>query len=382
MLARFAAVGAVVTIVDVGVFVVLWSGGDGRAWLADGIAVVLASAVSFVAHRAVTFGGDPYRRWLDHHLSFLVAAVVGAAVDLGVLLAGLALTGTSSTAGGAGVKLAAVLVAGLTRWVMHRRVLFHIVRAVQVPRADRESAPGAVRVSVVLPAYEEAMGIGAAVGRVRAALADLDGGSEIVVVDDGSADDTAARARAAGADAVVVLPENRGKGAAVRAGAAAAGGRTVIFTDADLAYDPGQLVTMVLEIEGGWDVVVGSRRLAGTVTDVRARRVREIGGWVINRLTHAVVLGHYRDTQCGLKAFRSDVAATVFERCRIDGFAFDIELFVIAERDQLALREVPVRVTNTSGSTVRVARDGARLVRDLFRIRRWARQGRYQRATQ
>src|SRR5213076_2476928 len=160
----------------------------------------------------------------------------------------------------------------------------------------------------------------------------------------------------------------RGKGAAVRAGVLAARGRTVAFTDADLAYGPDQLVGILETVESGWDVAVGSRKHDGATALVRARRLREIGGRVINLLTHVVLLGNYRDTQCGLKAFRADVARVLFERARIDGFAFDIELFVMVECNGLALTEVPVTVRNTTASSVRVARDAARLVRDVFRI--------------
>jgi glycosyltransferase involved in cell wall biosynthesis len=218
--------------------------------------------------------------------------------------------------------------------------------------------------------------IAGTVGRVRT---DLAGAApvEIVVVDDGSTDGTAAEAERGGADRVLIQPQNRGKGAAVRAGVLAAAGRTIAFTDADLSYAPAQIGELLTAVESGWDVVVGSRRHAATTTLVRARRLREVGGRAINWLTRAVLLGHYRDTQCGLKAFRGDVAHLLFERARIDGFAFDVELFVMAERFGLGLTEVPVQVENRTRSTVKVARDAARLVRDLFRIRRWARQGRY-----
>ena len=113
-----------------------------------------------------------------------------------------------------------------------------------------------------------------------------------------------------------------------------------------------------------------------TRTLVQAGRLREIGGRVINWLTQLVLLGNYRDTQCGLKAFRADVGGEIFARSKIDG-AFDVELFVIAERNGLTLAEVPVTVVNTTRSTVRVVRDALRLVRDLFRIRRWLRKGAY-----
>ncbi|MGZ4786263.1 MAG: hypothetical protein ACXV5S_11380, partial [Acidimicrobiales bacterium] len=129
--------------------------------------------------------------------------------------------------------------------------------------------------------------------------------------------------------------------------------------------------------ESGWDVVVGSRRHDDTTTLVRARRVREIGGRAINLLTRVVLLGKYRDTQCGLKAFRSDVAQVIFGHSHIDGFAFDVEVFHLLELYQLSLAEVPVRVVNSSRSTVHVVPDALRTVRDVFRVRRWSHQGRY-----
>jgi dolichyl-phosphate beta-glucosyltransferase len=247
------------------------------------------------------------------------------------------------------------------------------------PPSDRPPAPGAVRLSVVIPAFGEEGRIGTTVHRVRTALdvVAAEGGLEIVVVDDGSVDGTAKEATEAGVEQVIVQPANRGKGAAVRAGVLAAQGRTVAFTDADLAYPPGQLLGLLARVEEGWDMVVGSRRHEHTRTLVRARRLREIGGRAINWLTRAVLLGDYHDTQCGLKAFRADSAKVLFGRSRIDGFAFDVELFLIAERNGMAVAEVPVEVENTTRSTVRVARDASRLVRDLFRIRRWARQGVY-----
>jgi len=213
---------------------------------------------------------------------------------------------------------------------------------------------------------------------VRAALAHTTGGVELIVVDDGSSDGTADAARAAGADVVISHPANRGKGAAVRTGVLAATGQTVAFTDADLSYAPEQLAGLLEIVESGVDVVVGSRRHELTRTLVRAGRLRELGGRVINGLTQLVLLGNYRDTQCGLKAFTAEAAKVIFERSRIDGFAFDVEVFVIAERNGLSLAEVPVTVMNTTRSTVNVVRDAARLVRDLFRIRQWSRSGVYE----
>ncbi|HEX6568811.1 MAG TPA: glycosyltransferase, partial [Acidimicrobiales bacterium] len=171
---------------------------------------------------------------------------------------------------------------------------------------------------------------------------------------------------------------NRGKGAAVRVGVLAARGRTVAFTDADLAYGPDQLRRVLAAVEDGWDVAIGDRRHPRTRTLVTPSRVRSWGSRAINWLSYAVLLGSYRDTQSGLKAFRSDVARFLFARTRVDGFAFDIEVLHLVERHQLSLVEVPVEVANSSRSTVRAARDAARLVVDLFRIRHWSAEGAYE----
>lgn len=259
-----------------------------------------------------------------------------------------------------------------------RRVAHDHVRENLDRRRPRPPAPGAVRLSVVVPAYREPH-IGDAVVAIRAALRDVaaDGGLEVVVVDDGSHDGTAERAELAGADVVVRQPVNRGKGAAVRAGVLASSGRTVAFTDADLSYSPDQVLGLLEQVEAGWDVVAGSRRHNDTTTLVRAGRLREVGGRGINLLTRAVLLGGYHDTQCGLKAFRSDAATLIFSHSHIDGFAFDVEVFLLVERYGLSLAEVPVRLASSSRSSVRVARDAVRLVRDLFRVRTWAAMGVY-----
>ena len=267
----------------------------------------------------------------------------------------------------------------LSRTAARRRALLAQVRTDQGRPTVRPPDPGEYRMSVVIPAYVEAHRIGDTVAQVRAALADVDAPEafEVIVVDDGSTDDTAERAREAGADQVLVLPVNRGKGAAVRAGVLAARGRTIAFTDADLSYPPHQLVRLLAEVEAGFDVVVGSRKHIEATTLVRGRRLRVLSGRIFNLLTLAVLLGQYRDTQCGIKAFRSDVARTLFSRARIDGFAFDVELFHLVERDRLSLKEVPVALANSETSTVRVGVDAARMLRDLFRIRWWGYRGLY-----
>ena len=370
---RYAAVGVVATVVDVTVFLVAHAAFDELA-SADILALAVAALTSAVLHRWVTLRNDPYVRWVQRLQFFIPVVIVAGAVDLVVLLA-FARSGHSVL----WPKLAAVGLAAFVRIGAHRSLLFRVVRREQDAPSNRPTAPGIFRLSVVVPAYREQGRIGHTVERLRHDLAAIqdDGGVEIIVVDDGSGDNTAAQARAAGADVVLVQPKNRGKGAAVRAGVLVAAGRTVVFTDADLAYAPSQIVTLLSKIEDGWDVVVGNRRHVATATLVRARRVREIGGRLVNLATHALLLGQYRDTQCGLKAFRSDVARLIFSSTQIDGFAFDVEIFHLVERHRLSLAEVPVAVENSERSTVKVVRDGLRLVVDIVRVRWWAREGRY-----
>ena len=239
------------------------------------------------------------------------------------------------------------------------------------------------RLTVVVPALREEGRIGETVAALRAALtpATAPAGVEIVVVDDGSGDGTSDEARQAGADQVITFDANRGKGAAVRAGVMAATGRTIAFTDADLAYAPDHILRLLEVVEAGADMVVGSRQHAHTTTLVRAGRLREVSGRVFSVVARVVVRVRHRDTQCGLKAFSASSARLLFDRARVDGFAFDVELFHLADRLGLDVREVPVELASSPTSTVRIGPDARTMVRDLFRIRRWGRDGSYERGT-
>jgi hypothetical protein len=131
------------------------------------------------------------------------------------------------------------------------------------------------------------------------------------------------------------------------------------------------------QVEAGWDVVIGNRRHPASQV-ARATGLRAVGSRLVNRLSAAVLLAAPRDTQCGLKAFRGDVARALFPHARIDGFAFDIELLHLIERTELSLGEVPVQLDETGEpSTVRLGRDVVQLAVDLLRVRRWSSAGAY-----
>ncbi len=368
----FALVGAVATAVDLLLFLLLaerWS----SVVAANVVALVAAATVAYTLNRRITFKGDRRARWVSNPGLFAGTAVVAGSVDTLVLVLvnpALALPITKILAIGFGAGV---------RWFMYRWILFTQVRRDLAQRVPRPAPDRPLRLTVVLPAYNERARIADTVGAIGETLVPVlaEDDFEILVVDDGSGDDTVEIAERAGAR-VVRQPTNQGKGAAVRRGVLEAQGRTVVFTDADLAYRPQLLLSVLEEVEQGWDMVVGSRRHEHTNVLVRARKLRELGGRMVNRLTHLVLLGHFRDTQCGLKGFQADIARVVFERTRIDGFAFDVELFLIAEQDQLSLREIPVSVENRAGSSVRIVADFLTLIVDLFRIRRWVGEGIYQ----
>jgi putative flippase GtrA len=371
----FFVVGLLATAVDIGIVLWLATPGQGalRLALTDVAALTCAAIVAYLLNRNVTFRGDRSARWVRRPSLFAATATLAAVVDIAVLLF-LAWLGVPLLV----AKSAAVLAAAVLRWISYRRILLNEVRRELGERSRRPPAPGDLRLSVVIPAFEERELITDTIRAIDGELAtQLERGSyELLVVDDGSSDDTSARASAAGAH-VVRLDENRGKGGAVKAGVLAARGQTIVFTDADLAYPAALLLDVLAKVEAGWDVVVGSRRHHDTNTLVKAGRLRVLGGRVINLLTHVVLLGNFRDTQCGLKGFRSDVGKVIFERTMITGFAFDVEIFLIAEQDRLSLTEIPVSITNRSGSSVQVIGDTVDLLRALFRIRRWAGAGRY-----
>jgi dolichyl-phosphate beta-glucosyltransferase len=235
-----------------------------------------------------------------------------------------------------------------------------------------EDAP--VYLSVVIPAFNERDRIGPTIAAIRTYLAAQAYASEIIVVDDGSGDGTADRARqalAGGPDSRVLrLPENRGKGRAVKEGVLAARGRVVLFSDADLSTPIAMLGRLLERLEAGADVVIGSRALMESDVRVHQPRLRESLGKLFNAVVRRLIVPGIRDTQCGFKAFRLEAARELFAELRTEGFCFDVEILDAARRRGLRIEEVPVVWENSKPSGVRVIRGFPQIVRDLARIRR------------
>jgi dolichyl-phosphate beta-glucosyltransferase len=231
--------------------------------------------------------------------------------------------------------------------------------------------------SVVIPAYNEALRLPATLERVAGHLGARGRAYEVVVVDDGSSDGTADVARAAGAAVRVLRHEpNRGKGYAVRRGMLAATGARRLMTDADLSTPIEELARLEAEIDRGADVAIGSRAVAGARIEVHQPAYREAMGRLFNVLVQALLLPGLADTQCGFKLFTAAAAGAAFGACRLDGFSFDVEALYVARRRGLRIAEVPVVWRNDAATRVGLAGGGAAFA-DLLRIRGLALRGAY-----
>ena len=235
--------------------------------------------------------------------------------------------------------------------------------------------------SLVVPAFNEEHRIVPSMQRIGDFLATLPYRCEVIAVDDGSAE----AGRLALESALGSLPEgvshrslrhetNRGKGAAVRTGALATIGDYVAFIDADLATPPEDLSALVAALDGGADVAAGVRNQPDG-SDMRNRRslARRLAGKAFATVMRRLLAPEVSDSQCPLKAFRRDAAQRLFQRQRIDTWAFDAELLFLARRLGLRVQQVPVTWHAVEGSRLRLNLRTASELLNLLRIRWWHR---------
>lgn len=232
--------------------------------------------------------------------------------------------------------------------------------------------------SVVIPAYNEAARLPPTLVRLDAYLRTALPDHEILVVDDGSTDDTAHRARASGLSSLTVIggAPNRGKGHAVRQGMLAARGARRLMTDADLSTPIEDLPRLMAALAEGADIAIGSRALPGSNVEVRQSWHREGMGRLFNLFVRVLALPDLHDTQCGFKVFTASAAEAAFTPARLDGFSFDVETLFIARRRGLRIAEVPVTWRNDVATHVGLLRGGQAFL-DLVRIRWNGARGRY-----
>jgi glycosyltransferase involved in cell wall biosynthesis len=229
--------------------------------------------------------------------------------------------------------------------------------------------------SVVIPCFNEAARIGGTIRATLDYLLQISPESELIVVNDGSTDATSTIARQVLTTARIETRllenfPNRGKGAAVRKGLLAAQKPIGLFFDADLST-PLEETPKVIEpiANNDVDLAFGSRALDRSLIGHRQPWQRETAGRIFNLLARVTTGLPFWDTQCGFKAFRLDVCRPILEAARIDGFAFDVELLLLAHRAGLRLREIPVRWNHSEGSKVRFVRDSLRMLREIIALR-------------
>jgi len=232
--------------------------------------------------------------------------------------------------------------------------------------------PDALSLSIVVPAYNEAGRIDATLAEGRRYLDQQPFGAELIVVDDGSTDQTVAicerHAREDARIRVLRLPENRGKGAAVRHGMLTAQGARALFMDADLATPMAELDKLQRALDRGADIAIGSRSIRGSNVFVRQHPAREAMGRAFNLLVKVAGLSGIQDTQCGFKLFTREAAQQLFREARVERFAFDVELLLLA-RGRFSVVEVPVACRHVAESRVSPLRDASRMAWDLARLR-------------
>lgn len=236
-----------------------------------------------------------------------------------------------------------------------------------------QSIPGDV--SIVVPAYAEEQRIGPTVRALCALAKEFPRLREVLVVTESSGDRTADVAwEAAAGDALVRVlenPEHRGKGFAVRTGMLSAAGEIVFFMDADLSVPLRYVEPFVAHLDAHPETAaaIGNRRHPSSVISKRQPFLRERAGRLFNHVVRRLGLSASKDTQCGFKAFRRAAAREIFTRARIDGFAFDAEVLLIAERLGMRVDDLPVEWINDEHTKFHALRDGWRSVRDLWRVR-------------
>jgi dolichyl-phosphate beta-glucosyltransferase len=242
--------------------------------------------------------------------------------------------------------------------------------------------------SIVIPAFNESARIAKTLREVLSYLDEQPAGGEVIVVDDGSKDDTvrvseetiAAHPRRRSEGRVIRVEANRGKGNAVRTGLLEARSRVAAFFDADLSMPITETPKLVEPIRSGqYDIVFGSRALDRKLIGTHQPWTREQSGRVFNRMMRLATGLPFKDTQCGFKAFRMDVCRAVVEGALIDRFGFDVELLFIGYRAGLRMLEYPVRWNDVAGGSVSF-KTGLKGFAELREVKRNAARGLYDEA--
>jgi glycosyltransferase involved in cell wall biosynthesis len=227
--------------------------------------------------------------------------------------------------------------------------------------------------SIVIPAYNESQRITRSLDRVLAYIAEQNWTAEVIVVNDGSRDNTSDIVRSyAQRHPIVRLienPGNKGKGYSVRNGMLHASGDLLLFSDADLSSPIEEAAKLFSAISRGADVVMGSRWLRAELQTERQPLYRQLFGRIFNLLLRIFLGIKFKDTQCGFKAFTRRAATAIFARQRIERWGFDPELIFLANKFGFSIAEVPVQWAHDDRSKISPLRDGLHMFSEILRVR-------------
>jgi glycosyltransferase involved in cell wall biosynthesis len=230
--------------------------------------------------------------------------------------------------------------------------------------------------TIVIPAYNESARLGGTLERVLAFVRQRNWDTEIIVVNDGSSDDTAEIVRRYATEneilRLVENPGNRGKGYSVRNGVLHARGAIVLFTDADLSSPIEEAPKLLEALEDGADIAIGSRWIRSELQTQRQSLARQILGRAFNLFLRITLRLDFKDTQCGFKAFRRSAAKTVFPLQKIEGWGFDPEVLFLARKCGFKVTEVPVVWSHDAGTRINPLADGTRMLLEALLIRWYA----------
>jgi dolichyl-phosphate beta-glucosyltransferase len=235
--------------------------------------------------------------------------------------------------------------------------------------------------SLVIPAYNEGARLGATLERVLEYVAKHGNNTEVIVVNDGSRDNTAeiVRSFAARNPALRLIdnPGNRGKGYSVRNGMLSAQGRVLIFSDADLSSPIEELPKLLEALTHGAEIAIGSRWLRAETQTQRQPLYRQLFGRIFNLMLRLTLGLQYKDTQCGFKAFTRLAAEAIFPLQRIERWGFDPEILFLARKFGFKVVEVPVAWGHSGGTRIHPLTDGSRMFVEMLRARWYDLMGKY-----
>lgn len=228
-------------------------------------------------------------------------------------------------------------------------------------------------ISIVIPAYNEAGRIAPTLARVDEYCSSNFERFEIIVVNDGSSDHTAAVVSDASNNMSAVryasYEQNRGKGYAIRFGVAMSKGDLILISDADLSTPIEEVEKLLVFHDAGYDITIGSRAVEGSRIEVKQPFWRIFMGKVFNRLVRFLILEDFNDTQCGFKLFAGSQARGLFPTAMVDRFAYDVEILYLARRAGYKIKEVPIRWMNSPDSSVNPLKDSFQMLKDIVRVK-------------